>query len=119
MCDKSDIRFLFDQSPSGNISGVAFKGNGDIIASYKLEVEGCAHSMQERSWSSMTLKIVSEETQLNVYDVFDEVLSKYGEKDSGSWTGAGRICSHWRIRNNQVKNALREIGETLQSKTTL
>ena len=112
--DKSDIRFRFTQSSSGSISGIAFKEDGDIVASFKLEVERSSVCIQGKSWSSTTLTMVCEATGVKVYKIFDEILSKYGERYSRCQTGrAGRICSHWRIYNDRVKAALREIKETL------
>ena len=112
--DKSDIRFRFTQSSSSNINGIAFKKDGDIVASFNLEIERSSVCIQEKSWSSTTLTMVCAATGLKVYNIFDEILSKYGERDSRCQTvRAERICSHWRIYNNRVKAALREIKETL------
>lgn len=109
---KGDIRFLFAQSPCGSISGLAFKEDGNIVASFKLEFKRSNVSMQGKSWSSTILTMVCGTTGVKVYDIFDEILSKYGERDSRSQTGR-RICSRWRMCNSRVKAALREIKETL------
>jgi len=113
--DKSDMRFRFTQSSSGSISGIAFKKDGGIVASFKLDVERNSVCVQGKSWSSTTLTMVCQATGVKIYMIFDEILSKYGEKDSRCQTGrAGRICSHWRIYNDRVKTALSEIKETLE-----
>lgn len=115
MSDKSDMRFRFTQSSSGSISGIAFKKDGGIVASFKLDVERSSVCVQGKSWSSTTLTMVCAATGVKVYKIFDEILSKYGERYSRCQTGrAGRICSHWRIYNDRVKTALSEIKETLE-----
>jgi hypothetical protein len=115
--DKSDIRFRFTQSPSGSISGIAFEENGDIVASFKLNVERGSIYMCGKSWSSVNLTMVSKALGVKVYDIFDGILSKYGEREIGCQTWRiGRTRCLWRIRNDQVKKAIEEVKKTLEKR---
>lgn len=117
MSDRSDIRFRFTQSSSGSISGIAFEEDGDIVASFKLNVERGNIYMRGKSWSSVNLTMVSKALGVKVYDIFDEVLSKYGERDIGCQTWRiGRTRCLWRIRNDEVKKAIEEVKKTLEKR---
>ena len=112
---EGNITFRFTRSPSGVISGVAFERGGDIVASFKLEVgKGTIH-MHGKPWSSMILTMVCRAQGAKVYDVFDRVLSKYGERDPRFQTGRiGRIRCCWRIRNDKVKSTIEDIRKNLE-----
>lgn len=115
MGDKGDLRFRFTQSPSGVISGIALEKDGDIVASFKLEVGRGTVCIHREPWSSVILTMVCRAQGAKVYDVFDMILSKYGERDPRFQTGRiGRIRCYWRIRNDKVKNAVEEIEKTLE-----
>ena len=115
MGNEGNIRFRFTQSPSGIISGVALEKDGHIVASFKLEVgKGTIH-MHGKPWSSMILTMVCRAQGAKVYDVFDRVLSKYGERDPRFQTGRiGRLRCCWRIRNDKVKRAVEDFSEALE-----
>jgi hypothetical protein len=113
--DKGNLRFRFTQSPSGVISGIALEKDGDIVASFKLEVGRGIVYMHGKPWSSVILTMVCRAQGAKVYDAFDMILSKYGERDARFQTGGiGRIRCCWMIHNDKVKSAVEEIGKTLE-----
>lgn len=115
--NEGNIRFRFTQSSSGSISGIAFEEDRDIVASFKLEVERGSIYMRGKSWSSITLTMVSKALGVKVYDIFDGVLSKYGERDIGCQTWrVGRTRCPWRIHNDKVKKAIEEVKKTLEKR---
>lgn len=115
MSCKGNIKFRFTQSPSGCISGIAFEEDGDIVASFKLEVGGGSVYMHGKSWSSVTLTMVSEALGEKVHHLFDDILSKYGKRDPRHQTSRiGRILFRWRIPDNRVKETIEEVKRTLE-----
>lgn len=117
LSDEGNIRFRFTQSPSGIISGIAFEEDGDVVASFKLNVERGSIYMRGKSWSSITLTMVSKALGVKVYDIFDGILSKYGERDIECQTWRiGRTRCLWRIRDDQVKKAIEEVKKTLEKR---
>jgi len=112
---ESDINVQFTQSPSGIISGVAIEEDGRIVASFKLKVEGGSNHAKGKSWSSLKLTMISGTLGAKIYDTFDGILSKYGERDMGcqAWRIGHTQCI-WRIRDDKVKNAIEEVKKTLQ-----
>ena len=115
MGNEGNIRFRFTQSPSGIISGVALEKDGHIVASFKLEVGSGTVCMHGKIWSSVILAMVCRAQGANVYDVFDRVLSKYGERDPQFQTGRiGHIRCCWRIRNDKVKSTIEDIRKNLE-----
>lgn len=117
MSDEGNIRFRFTQSPSGIISGIAFEEDGDVVASFKLNVERGSIYMRGKSWSSITLTMVSKALGVKVYDIFDGILSKYGERDIECQTWRiGRTRCLWRIRDDEVKKAIEEVKKTLEKR---
>ena len=115
MSDEGSLRFRFSHSPSGVISGVAFKEDGDIVASFRLDVRKGSLRMQGKSWRSVTFTMVSTKLGEKVYDIFGGILSKYGERDlrSQAWR-VGRTRSRWRIRHDKMKRAVEEIKKALE-----
>lgn len=117
LSDEGNIRFRFTQSPSGIISGIAFEEDGDVVASFKLNVERGSIYMRGKSWSSITLTMVSKALGVKVYDIFDGILSKYGERDIECQTWRiGRTRCLWRIRDDEVKKAIEEVKKTLEKR---
>ena len=115
MGGEGNIRFRFTQSPSGIISGVALEKDGHIVASFKLEVGKGTIRMHGKPWSSMILTMVCGAQGAKVYDVFDRVLSEYGERDPRFQTGRiGRMRCCWRIRNDKVKSTIEDIRKNLE-----
>lgn len=119
MEDKANLRFRFTQSPSGVISGIALEKDGDIVASFKLEVGRGIVYMHGKPWSSVILTMVCRAQGAEVYNAFDVILSKYGERAPRFQTGRiGRIRCCWRIRKDKMKSAVEEIGKTLEKPKT-
>ena len=115
MKTESDINVQFTQSPSGIISGVAIKEDGRIVASFKLKVEESSNYAKGKSWSSLKLTMISGTLGARIYDAFDGILSKYGERDMGCHTWRiGRTQCLWRIRDDKVKKAVEEVKKALQ-----
>lgn len=115
MEDRCDIRFRFTKSSSGVISGIALDKDEDIVASFKLEVGRDTVYMHGKPWSSVILTMVCREKGAKVYDVFDRILSKYGERDPRFQTGKiERIHCCWKIRNDKVERAVEEIKKSLE-----
>lgn len=114
MSNEGNIRFRFTQSSSGSISGIAFEEDGGIVASFKLEIERGSTYMHGKSWSSITLTMVSSALGEKVYNIFDDILSKYGERDMRCQTWRiGHIRSRWRIHNDRTKEAIEEVKRVL------
>lgn len=117
MKTEGEINLRFTQSPSGIISGVAIEEGGHIVASFKLKVEGCSNYPKGNSWSSLKLTMISGTLGAKIYDTFDEILSKYGEKDIGCQTWRiGHTQCLWRIRDEKVKKAIEAIKRALQTR---
>lgn len=115
MSCRGNIKFRFTQSPSGCISGIAFKEDGDIAASFKLEVGGGNIYIHGKSWSSVTLTMVSGALGEKVYDLFDNILSKYGKRDPRHQTWRNeRIRSRWRIPDKRVKETIEKLKKALE-----
>lgn len=117
MSIKSYIKFCFTESPTDAISGVAFEEDGKIVASFKLKVGKTSVNMHGACLSCVTLKMVSGAPGVKIHDIFDDVLSKYGEREPRYPTGrVGRVYSRWRICNDRVKEAIEELKEILEGK---
>ena len=116
MSCKGDIKFRFTQSPSGIISGIAFEEEGGIVASFKLVVRRDSVYVHGKSWNSVTLIMVSGAMGRKAYDIFDEVLSKYGERSEMPNRRIGRIRSGWKIRDDRVKEAIVEVKRALEKR---
>jgi hypothetical protein len=115
--NESNIKLRFTQSPSGIISGVAFEEDGHIVASFKLKVEGGSDYTNDKSWSSLAFTMISGTLGAKVYDAFDGILSKYGERDIECQTWRiGHTRCLWRIRNDKVKKAIEEVKKTLEKR---
>ncbi|MFW6117147.1 MAG: hypothetical protein ACOC6G_01005 [Thermoproteota archaeon] len=113
---KDDIRFYFNHSPLGVISGIAIGEEGDIIASYKLETEQDTFYLHGRPCQSVVLTVVCKEHGVKVYNIFEKILSKYSADDQKFQTGSpGGIRCRWRICNDRVERAFEEISETLEN----
>lgn len=117
MSCKGNIKFRFTQSPSGCISGIAFKKDRDIVASFKLEVGGGNIYMHGKSWSSVTLTMVSEALGEKVYNLFDDILSNYGKRDPRHQTWRiEHVRSRWRIPDDRVKETIEEVKRALEKR---
>lgn len=117
MSCKGNIKFRFTQSLSGCISGIAFEEDGDIVASFKLEVGGGSIYMHGKFWNSVTLTMVYEAPGEKVYHLFDGILSKYGKRDPRHQISRiGRIRSRWRIPDDRVKETIEEVKRTLEKR---
>ena len=110
-----DIKFRFTKSPGGSFSGIAFDEDRDLVVSFNLDVEKGSVYISGKPASIVALRTDAKALGVKVYDLFNKILAKHGERD---WryptTTASRIICYWRVYDDRLKEAIKEVEKALK-----
>ena len=106
------VRYTYSET---SINGIAFSREEDIVINFTLSIRGGGIDSKGKPWSIIILRTESNRLGIKILDIFDNILSKYGEKD---WryprvSGIGLECI-WHVYDEKLGKTLNEIKQTLE-----
>lgn len=112
MRNKGNLKYLI-QSHFGVISGIAYKEEEGIVASFKLQVEENSIYSRKDPKNSIKLKMVLKKSGTKVHNIFDEIFARY-EKSDCTVVKEGYVFSCWTMSRSKALKAIEEIKEVLR-----
>ena len=106
------VRYTYSKT---SINGIAFGKKEDIVINFALSIRRGGIDAEGKPWSTIILRTESNRLGVKILDIFDNILSKYGERD---WryprvSSIGLECI-WHVYDEKLEKTLNEIKQTLE-----
>ena len=112
MKNKGSLKYLI-QSDFGVISGIAYKEEEGIVASFKLQVEENSIYSETDPKNSIRLKMAFKQSGRKDHNIFDEIFARY-EKSDCTVVKEGYVFSCWTMSRSKAWKAIEEVKEVLR-----